>query len=614
MPVEVMRAEIVQVAVKDGNEEIDSRELNQGLALDEPIKFGSHGTDGPVKAEVNALPVAPKDAADEWPAPKQIYSFYFVKYRSYEDPKLKAKIDQADKELQKKNQARLKINDLIREKKSERAQIISQLKPLTAEDKRYRSIVDEKRKEMEPLQQALGKLRSANNASRERGIGLCSSEAELNEFIQSLHYRMQHESISLVEEKQLLREIKQLEGTREKVIANAVMKAKIEDSLGQRGAIQDQVKLIGVDLDGVRKEKQTVRAKIKHFEEKLKAIDNEISSLQEELMAVIQKRDKAYESLVELRKQRDEANAHYFQTRALLHNARELAAKKDIAALEELSHTEVEKFMSLWSSNKTFREDYEKRILPSLDARLLSRDGRMRNPDEKPLFSVAPALTELEVVAKANLKQPKEDYRPTTQNDVIPNKKVQKEHNDKSTELSTVKVGNQDENISGFEKPVKESSTVNEMDAEKLKEMKREEEIAKAKQAFERKKKLAEKAAVKAAVRAQKEAEKKLKEREKRAKKKAAATQPPISPEEQTEVNGEVAEPEKAEESVEGPVPSKSKDQKENTVRYRTRARGQDPVPKVMFKRKKSTPYWVWAVPAALMVVMLVALGYYYFL
>lgn len=61
--------------------------------------------------------------------------------------------------------------------------------------------------------------------------------------IASLHYRMQHESIPLVEEKQLLREIKLLEGTREKVIANAAMKAKIQDSLGQKEALQDQVKV-----------------------------------------------------------------------------------------------------------------------------------------------------------------------------------------------------------------------------------------------------------------------------------------------------------------------------------------------------------------------------------
>lgn len=45
------------------------------------------------------------------------------------------------------------------------------------------------------------------------------------------------------EEKQLLREINQLEGTREKVIANAAMRAKLQDSMGQKEAIQDQVKV-----------------------------------------------------------------------------------------------------------------------------------------------------------------------------------------------------------------------------------------------------------------------------------------------------------------------------------------------------------------------------------
>lgn len=61
--------------------------------------------------------------------------------------------------------------------------------------------------------------------------------------IKSLHYRIQHESNTLTEEKQLLKDIKNLEGTREKVIANAAMKAKLQDSLGPKEAIQDQVKV-----------------------------------------------------------------------------------------------------------------------------------------------------------------------------------------------------------------------------------------------------------------------------------------------------------------------------------------------------------------------------------
>jgi Xaa-Pro aminopeptidase len=69
-----------------------------------------------------------------------------------------------------------------------------------------------------------------------------------------------------------------------------------------------------------------------------------------------------------------------------------------------------------------------------------------------------------------------------------------------------------DKEISGLENLSKNPSPAEkEVDEAKLKEIKREEEIAKAKQAMERKKKLAEKAAAKAAARAQKDAEKKLK-------------------------------------------------------------------------------------------------------
>ncbi|KAJ6770400.1 RNA-BINDING PROTEIN YLMH-RELATED [Salix purpurea] len=82
---------------------------------------------------------------------------------------------------------------------------------------------------MEPLQQALGKLRTSNNAGR---VGICSTENELNDLIYSLQYRMLHESISLTEEKNILREMKQLEGTRAKVIANAAVRAKDSGFIG----------------------------------------------------------------------------------------------------------------------------------------------------------------------------------------------------------------------------------------------------------------------------------------------------------------------------------------------------------------------------------------------
>lgn len=56
------------------------------------------------------------------------------------------------------------------------------LDPLKSERKGFNTMFDEKRKEMEPLQQALGKLRS-NDGGSARGPAICSSEEELNNMV-----------------------------------------------------------------------------------------------------------------------------------------------------------------------------------------------------------------------------------------------------------------------------------------------------------------------------------------------------------------------------------------------------------------------------------------------
>ncbi|GMH24951.1 hypothetical protein Nepgr_026794 [Nepenthes gracilis] len=578
----------VESMVKENNSKLQDKENGKvilGQGISEPIELGSHGVDEPTNGEAHNVSSAdfPKFVADEWPAAQQIHHFYLVKYRPYDDPKLKAKIDEAERELQRKNQQKNQINEAVKAKLSDKALVNEQLRPLHDERKQYNIVMDEKRNEMKPLQEALGSLRGSNNVGREKGVGICSSEEELNELIQSIHYRMQHESISLAEEKQLIKEIKQLEGTRENVKANATMRSKIQDSLGQKEVIQEQVKVISSDLDGVRKERETVRSKISYLEGERKAIEKDIDVLKEELKNVILKREQAYETVKQLRKQREEGNACFYQNHSLLNSAKELAAKKEIKALEELSNAEVDKFMSLWSSSKAFRDDYQKRILLSLDIRQFSQDGRMRNPDEETLVKAEPTMpNEKETALKPNPKPPKEDHpRPNNVNrDNIPEQKVLQDLKKKPgvSKTDSEQLREEEDEIFVVEKS-KEISKDKEIDPAKLKEMKREEEKEKQRQALERKKKLAEKAAVKAAVRAQKEAEKKLKEliaeREKKLKKKEAAaiTFPSNEEDEPIETEGEATEPEKSEAAGEILIPAKLKDQKETPIRSRVEQR-----------------------------------------
>ncbi|KAL7583746.1 hypothetical protein Lser_V15G45338 [Lactuca serriola] len=561
----------------------------------------------------------PNNAVDEWPEAKKFHSVYFVKYRTVEDQNLKAKLDQADKELRKLNQARDPITEKLRAKRTERAQVIGQLKALVEEKNQFRSIMDEKRKEIEPLQQALGKLRGPRDANRDNRSFICSSEAELNDVIKSMQYRIQHESITLTEEKQIIREIKQLEGTRDKVIANAAMRAEVQKSVGEKDAIQDQVKLIGVDLDGVRKDQQAIKAKVKTLEAEKEAINGVIASLEEELHAVVEKRDKVYDKIRELRNKREEGNTCFYQNRTLLNDARRLAAEKDVNALKELSTSEVDKFMLQWNGSKAFREDYEKRILQSLDIRQLSKDGRMRNPGEKPLIAPESPIPvpEAEVVAKPKAKQPKEDPVPLpTPTPVEKEKddKAQKEVNANGVVKGKKgKVEEKEEEEEVFR--VEKKPEVKEVDESKLKELKRE-EIAKAKQALERKKKLAEKAAFKAKKKAEKEAEKKLKDKEKKEKKKMQASTPAAEAEEAVaEEAAEAPEEEKATETVK--IPVKSKERKENNAKIRSRSirgKGPESISKVILKRKKSNNYmYYYAAAASAIVVVLLAVGYKFY-
>ncbi|KAG4149787.1 hypothetical protein ERO13_D05G355100v2 [Gossypium hirsutum] len=410
MGVEVVDSGLAQLSI-DKVTEVDKSFLHENGKLDKdpvynnPIDVDSHSEE-PDKEEKNGAsdPDFRKDAVDEWPAPKQIHSFHFIRYRFYEDPAIKAKLDQADKEIQKWKKARFKLTDELKAKRAERSEMLSQVRALNVDFEQFKTILDEKKKEIEPLQQALGKLR--NNKDVDNRLSLCASEEELDFIIHSLQYRIQHESISLSEEKRILKAIKHLEGTREKVIANAAMRSMTQDSLGQKEDIQDQVKLMGVDLNGVRKEQH--------------------------------------------------ANFHFYQSRTIVHNAKLLAAQKDIRLLRSYQ---------LWS-----------------------RDGRIRNPDEKPLVAPEkPVDSETETILRPSVRQPKEEVKSGPQRDTKLVKKAPKDAQTIAMESNAAKL-------------------------KELKELKREEEIAKAKQAMERKNKLAEKAVAKAARRAQMEAEKKLKE------------------------------------------------------------------------------------------------------
>ncbi|KAM0859102.1 hypothetical protein ACQ4PT_047396 [Festuca glaucescens] len=599
-----MEVEAAPMQVKVADAEVplfqDTESKATAKEREEAAVFGADNGNAAANATNDMAP--PKDVVEEWPEPKQTYTFYFVKIRSFEDPKLRAKLEQADKDFQNKIQARSKIFEAIKAKKTERSAIIAELKPLSAENRQYNEAFNVKLKEIEPFRNRLGKFRDENNSMRAESAGLCSSLEELEQEIKRLEHRIAHESIPFDEEKRLIKEIKNLEKTRPKVSSNAAKRAKMQDTVVERDAIQDQVKIIGEGLDGVKKDREEVRSKIKVLEDELKVVDAEIHALQEDLDAATARKDKAYDSLNELRKARDANNASFYQNRNVLTRAREHSSRNEVEELQELHKTEVEKFMTEWCGSKAFREDYEKRTLTSLNGRQLTRDGRMRNPDEKPIFiethQPAPPVVQESIPSKVPSKQAKEAAAPKDE----PLAKAS----------AKVKAAAVADDVYETE-PAKEKPKPKEVDVAKLKEIKRQEEIEKNKIALERKKKQAEKQAAKAAARAQKEAEKKLKKEEKKAKKKTGDTDEPTDPDTKSDEAAET----QAEEDLPPVSVTVNKEQKERVRSRSAVTKSKGPLPKAILKRRKAQSYWSWATPAAAMaavavlVALLAVLGYY---
>ncbi|GFP86725.1 proton pump-interactor 1 [Phtheirospermum japonicum] len=189
----------------------------------------------------------------------------------------------------------------------------------------------------------------------------------------------------------------------------------LQQALGKlRGSGGGERGSAGADLDSVRKDRQVINAKLKQLDEEKLVVEKVIGVLEAELIEVTKKRDKTFETIRDMRKQR------------------------------------VDGFMALWNSNKAFRDDYKKRVLSSLDMRQLSKDGRLRNPNEKPLIQTeAPTTTTsttTEVVVKKIEKQiPKVEDIVAPSKDDAPKMKGGKNNNKEGNNKKTEKVVEADE-------------------------------------------------------------------------------------------------------------------------------------------------------------------------
>ncbi|CAN4121767.1 unnamed protein product [Withania somnifera] len=268
-----------------------------------------------------------------------------------------------------------------------------------------------------------------------------------------------------------------------------------------------------------------------------------LKELQAQFKAADDIRQEAYEELRSLKKGLYEKNVHFrtYKDKATL--ASEHVRNREMEALNHLCVDQVERYMELWNKNDEFRKDYIRCNTRSTVRRFGTLDGRTLGPDEEPAvlpsYRVGRVNRVVASVDKVNsVSQPPFSHQEKL---VV----LKDEIKDDNTVPQAAEGMNQVEKTNEARKPIqreritadepKEAEqlpTAQELEAarkeelrkreevSRLKEQRRLDEIAKAKEALERKKRNAEKAQLRAELRAQKEEEQRLKEKEKRLRKK----------------------------------------------------------------------------------------------
>ncbi|XP_014520741.1 plectin [Vigna radiata var. radiata] len=467
--------------------------------------------------------------------------FYLIRVPRYDDDEnIKEQIEKTLRQVEEKTKIRDSIRAESQTIKARCKDCDQEVKAAIAAHRAARDQLKSKRQEMDSVQSKMNRL---NNAI---------SVGDIDGKIRNMEHMIQHETLPLNEEKQLIRQIKQLKQNREELSSNMRKQDQSQQSLDHKeGNIEEHSKhlqLLKKEMEVLRNNVLKLDAATKDAKKKYNNEYDKLNELIAQFKAADEVRQEAYAKSVTLKKQLHEKGKHFWDYRKAANKAQELAAGGKKEELQCFCVDQVERIMELWNKNDDFRRDYVRCNTRSTLRRLQTLDGRSLGPDEEPpvipnVITVR-ASKNISVVSQSTLEQEKKP--PSTESVIIKEEPVSKVVVQKTETSQTTKAKNptkpsplektvarwgdeSDEEVKN-EEPVrtkeeeelllKAEKAKKEEEEAMLKEKRRLEEIEKAKEAQQRKKRNAEKAQQRAALKAQKEAEQKEKEREKRARKK----------------------------------------------------------------------------------------------
>ncbi|KAL4271560.1 hypothetical protein GQ457_13G027690 [Hibiscus cannabinus] len=319
----------------------------------------------------------------------EVHQFYFVKFWPYRDPYEASKIGEAEQLIQDLDQKLIQMRQQYKLTTLDKLNLATKIphkhkgQPNHAQG--FRSWISHgtgnsnlaaERKLIKEM------ARSQHKVMNDLDLSSSTFPEQFEQFTSCLSWG----DIDKSRYTQMLEKLKQIEEKKEKTLADSANKSNIFNSLTLRNSIEEQIKVVKKMSLELRVEQHEVRSAIEDLSKELDPRkENEfVYDYKTQLWEMLKQKEAAQHCILKLRQTFDEMNGMYDENVAVLSNARELARNKDIAALRQLSHHQVEEFMSEWNHPyvKSFRANYEFNILDSLRNRGLSGDGRIKFRDD----------------------------------------------------------------------------------------------------------------------------------------------------------------------------------------------------------------------------------------
>lgn len=221
--------------------------------------------------------------------------FYFlIRIPRYDDENLKEEIKQAQLHVEEKTKSRDAIRSKIQMKRATCKEYFDKFEAARSEERAARDLFKAKRKEMDSVQLMINKVKNA------------ISIEDLDYKIRNMEHSMEHETLPLKEEKQFIREIKQLKQLREQLSSSLGKQDEVQEALDQKDHVEQSSKVLRKEMDLLRENLLKAEAVTQVAKKKFNEENNMLNEILYQFRAADDIRQEAYAHLQGLRKKQYE--------------------------------------------------------------------------------------------------------------------------------------------------------------------------------------------------------------------------------------------------------------------------------------------------------------------